>query len=258
MKIRLAIITIACVLAVSVLPVMALDHTNLDENHPLQLQDAYPVSQGEFVVEAGAGFALRHRSSDHAFFPAQFVYGILPNTQMEIGTNLFTGPHDIDEPGKSGDVSIGALYNFNQETLTLPAFALKGSMQFPTGVDSSGIDSELNGIITKSFHRLSLSFNAGYQFIGGHNRDERNGRYKFVFGGGYPVGAPMHTRTILLSDVYLEQASRRGVKKAFGGEIGLRHQLRERLILSVGFGSEFFGPSGRSLFFLNTGLSMGF
>jgi len=258
MKIRFVTITIACLVAISTLPAMALDHGNLDEGRPLHIQDAYPVSLGELVVEAGAGFAWRRHSSGHGFFPVQFVYGIFPNTQLELGTTFFTSPHDIDSQVKSGDVSVGALYNFNQETLTLPAFALKGSLQLPTGVDSSGVESEVTGIVTKSFHRLILSFNAGYQFIGGHNRDKRSGRYKFVFGGGYPVGAPMHTRTVLLADTYLEQASRRGEKKTVGGEIGLRHQLRERLVLDIGVGSEFSGPSDRSSVFLNAGFSFGF
>jgi hypothetical protein len=258
MKIRFVIITIACLVVISILPAMALDHGNLDEGRPLQIQDAYPVSLEELVVEAGAGFAWRRHSSDQGFFPVQFVYGILPNTQLELGTTFFTSPHEIDSPGKSGDVSVGALYNFNQETLTLPAFALKGSLQLPSGVDSSGIESEVTGIVTKSLHRLVLSFNAEYQFIGGHNRDERNSRYKFVFGGGYPVGSPKHTRTVLLADVFLNQAASRGERKTLGGEIGLRHQLRERLVLDLGVGSEFSGPTNRSPLYVNAGFSVGF
>lgn len=239
-------------------PAIALDHGNLDEGRPLLVQDAYPVSQGELVIETGAGFASQKRTSDHWFFPIQFVYGILPNTQLEVGTMFFTDPHDIDEPGKSGDMGISILYNFNQETVTLPAFALKGSLQFPTGVDSSGIESEITGIVTKSLGRLTLNFNAGYQWIGGHDPDQRNGVYKFVFGGGYPVGAPMYTRTIILADVYLQQSSLRGEKETLGAEIGFRLQLRERLVLDFGFGSELSGPSDRASFFVTAGFSVGF
>lgn len=237
---------------------IALDHGNLDEGRPLYIQDAYPVSQGELIIESGVGFRTRRRASDQWFFPIQFVYGILPNTQLEVGTTFFTSPHDNDGPGKSGDAGISILYNFNQESLTLPALALKGGLQFPTGVDASGIDSELTGIITKSFHRLTLNFNAGYQFIGSQNRDDRDGRYKLVFGGSYPIGAPIHTRTVLLADTFLEQGARRGTKKTVGGGIGFRHQLRERLVLDLGIGSEFSGPSDRSRFYINGGFSFGF
>lgn len=258
MKGVLAVITVMSLAVMPFLPAMALDHTNLDENRPLRLQDAYPVAQGEFVVEAGGGYSWNRGSSNRGFFPVQFVYGILPNAQVELGTTFLTSPGGVEGPGKSGDITLGGLYNFNQETVTLPAFALKGAVQFPSGVDSSGTEGEITAIITKSFHRLTLSLNGGYQFISRQNSDDRNGRYRFVFGGGYPVGAPMHTRTVLLSDFFIEQSSRRGEAQITGGELGLRHQVRERIVFDIGVGSEFSGPSDRSRFYVNVGFSIGF
>ncbi len=258
MRFTFLVFIIVCILALFTPNAIALDHMNLDEGRPIHLQDAYSVAKGEFVLETGAGVSLKKTASDQGLFSIQFVYGILPNTHFELGTTFFTSPHHSDSPHRSGDVNIGALYNFNQETLTLPALAVKGSLQFPSGVDSSGVDSELTWIVTKSFHRLTLSFNAGYQFLGGPDRNERRGRYKFVLGGGYPVGAPMHTRMVLLSDVYLEQSAQRGEKKTIGSEIGLRYQLRERIVVDFALGSEFSGPSDRSRFFLNAGFSVAF
>lgn len=248
-----------CAFFVPCFSATAVDHGNLDEGRPLHIQDAYPVSQGELVMETGLGFRTRKKSTDQWLFPIQFVYGILPNTQLEVGTTLFTNPHDVDGPGKSGDAGISILYNFNQESLALPALALKGSLQVPTGVDASGIDSELTGIITKSFYRLTLNFNAGYRFIGSsHNKNERHGTYMFALGGSYPVGAPLHTRTVLLADIFFEQAPLRGGKRTVGGEIGFRHQFRERVVLDCGIGSEFSGPADRSRLYISGGFSLGF
>lgn len=236
----------------------AIDHKNLDENRPLHLQDAYPVSQGEWALEAGIGFSSHRHASDQVLLPAQLIYGALPNFHLEVGTTFFIDPHDVDGPRKSGDLSFAALYNFNQETLTMPALGIKGTVTLPTGVDSSGIDSEITGLLTKSFYRLSMHFNATYEFINGREDGERAGRYRFVLGPSYPLGAPLHTRTTILADMFIEQAARHGEEEIIGAEAGVRHQLTERVVLDAGVGSEFSGPRDRSRFFIATGLSFVF
>jgi hypothetical protein len=236
----------------------AIDHKNLDESRPLHLQDAYPVSQGEWALEAGTGFLSKRRASDQVIFPVQLIYGALPNGHLEAGITLVTDPHDVDEPRKSGDLSIAALYNFNQETLTMPALGIKGAVTLPTGVDASGVDFEITGLLTKSFNRLSMHFNAAYELINGRGDGERAGRYRFVLGSSYPIGAPLHTRTTILADVFIEQAAHHGEEEIIGGEAGVRHQLTERIVLDAGIGSEFSGPRDRSRFFGSAGFSFVF
>ena len=117
---------------------MAIDHKNLDEGRPLRLEDAYAISTGELAVEAGASVTLRRRGADRGVFPIELLYGVFPNFQIGVGTTLSTDPREIDEPAKSGDLRIGALYNLNQETLVMPAFGMKLEVELPTGVDSDG------------------------------------------------------------------------------------------------------------------------
>jgi hypothetical protein len=109
----------------------------------LRRPDSYPVAAGEWAIEAGAGFTVQRQTSDRAFFPLEVLYGAFPNLQLGLGITLSTNPHDTDEPTKSGDLQLHALYNFNQETLTLPAFGLKLTANFPTEIDSSGVDVEI-------------------------------------------------------------------------------------------------------------------
>ncbi|HEV8674675.1 MAG TPA: transporter, partial [Methylomirabilota bacterium] len=141
-----------------------------------------------------------------------------------------------------------------------PAFGLKLTVNFPTGVDSSGVDGEIKGLVTKSFDRLSLHLNAAYEFLNSDTGagDERDGRYKVAIGASYPVGAPRYTRTTVLADFFTEQGSRRGEDNVFGVEVGFRHQLTLRLVLDAGVGTEFAGPAERSRFFVTAGLSVGF
>lgn len=238
--------------------VQAIDHSNLDENRPLRIEDAYPISVGEFALEAGVGYTMERHGTDRAFFPMEVLYGAYPGLQLSLGSTLLTDPREIDGPHKSGDLRLSSLYNFNQETLSQPAFGLRGSLNVPTGVRSAGVDFELKGLVTKSFNRWSLHFNPAYEFLSGGGRDERDGRYSFTLGTSYPIGAPKYTRTTLVADVFTEQSSRKGEANVWGAEAGFRHQMTQRLVLDFGVGSEFAGPAKRSTFFVTTGISFSF
>jgi Putative MetA-pathway of phenol degradation len=236
----------------------AIDHTNLDEGRPLRLEDAYAISTGEIALETGAGFTLRRHGTDRGFFPIEVLYGALRNFQIGIGTTLSTDPREVDDPAKSGDLRIGALYNFNQETLVMPAFGVKLEVELPTGVRSKGVDVELKGIVTKSFERLGVHFNAAYLFVTDAGHGERDGRYELVLGASYPIGAPRFTRATFVADIFTEQAIHRGDPNMVGAELGLRYQLTPTIVWDLGIGSEFAGPSDRSLFLLSTGISWAF
>ena len=234
------------------------DHKNLDEGRPLRLEDAYTIANSEISIETGAGFALLKRGPDRGFFPIEILYGAVPNLQLGIGSTLFTDPHDTDDRPKSGDLRASALYNFNQETLTLPAFAAKLTLTLPTGVDAHGYGVELKGIVTKSIDRLSFHLNAAYEFLTDPDRTERDGRYELALGASYPIGAPKFTRATLVGDVFADQPAARGEATIVGVEIGVRYQLTPSIVWDVGMGTEFAGPSTRSSFFAATGISLGF
>jgi Putative MetA-pathway of phenol degradation len=255
---RLSMLLSLALLAAIAQAAEAIDHKNLDEGRPLRLDDAYSIASGELAIEVGAGFALERRGPDRGVFPIEILYGAYPNLQLGLGTTLLTDPHDIDEQTKSGDLRVSGLYNFNQETLTLPAFGLKLELNLPTGIDSAGVDVEVKGVVTKSFDRLSLHLNVGYEFLSGTRQDECDGLYQVALGASYPVGAPQYTRTTLIGDVFTEQGSRHGGSNVVGVEIGFRHQLTARIVLDAGIGTEFAGPADRSPLFFTTGVSVGY
>jgi hypothetical protein len=236
----------------------AIDHRILDEGRPLRLEDAYSIAHGEVALETGIGFISPRRGRSHAFFPVELLWGAFPNYHFELGTTFFTDPRDLEGPARSGDLHLGALYNFNQETLTVPALGIKGNVRLPTGSDSSGTDFELKGMMTKSFGRLSLHFNAAYEWLARSAPGEREGRWVAVFGPSYPVGAPRYTRTVILADIYIEQSHQRGERETVGVEVGFRHQLTERIVVDAGLGTEVRGPPDRAELIATTGISIGF
>jgi len=236
----------------------ALDHDNLDPNRPIQMEDAYAIPKGEIGLESGVRFNDRRAGKTRFVFQPQIIYGAWYNTQIEIQGDLFTEPESVVGANKSGDLHLGVLYNFNTETLTLPAFAMRVEADLPTGVRSKGVDTQVTGVLTRSFGRLRVHLNAGYTALGSAQGQERNGSYRVVAAVSYPIGYPHRFRETLIVDVYTRQSDLVGQRNNTGVEIGLRHQLSSRIVLDGGLGTEFYGPSDRSALTGTIGMSVGF
>jgi len=239
-------------------PAFSLDHDNLDPNRPIQMEDAFPIPHGEIAIEGGVQFHDRRQSDTQVRFQPQVIYGAFANAQLEIMGDLFTDPHSLQGANKSGDLSLGLLYNFNTETLRLPAFAARVEVELPTGVRSKGVDTALTGVMTRSFGRLKTHLNAEYTFVGLPQNTERSGVYRLVAAVSYPLGYPGRFRETLIVDVYTRQSDLVGGSNHTGLEVGIRHQLSPRIVLDGGIGTEVSGPSGRSAILGTIGLSIGF
>jgi hypothetical protein len=113
-------VAIAGSLGVADPPAQAADHVNLEEEIPVQVEDAYPIPcrgrefQGLLRYE-------RTDDKDRFRFEPRLELGIAPNWQARLSAPFLLG--SADKTG-SGDVRLEAFYNFNMESLRLPAFAL--------------------------------------------------------------------------------------------------------------------------------------
>jgi len=236
----------------------ALDHDNLDPNRPIAIEDAYVIPKGEIGVEGGVTFNDRKEGKARFGFQPQIIYGAFENMQLEIMTGFQTEPTNVVGDDKSGDLSVGVLYNLNTETIHLPAFAVRAELGFPTGVNSKGVDTELTGVMTRSFGRWRTHVNVGYTFLGSPQGQERSGSYRVVAAVSYPLGYPTSFRDTIIANVFTRQSDLQGQRNPTGMGIGLRHQVSSRIVFDTGIGTEFWGPSDRSLFFGTVGLSVGF
>jgi len=236
----------------------ALDHDNLDPNRPIAIEDAFPVPHGEIGVEGGVLFNDRKQGGSRWIFQPQILIGAFANTQVELSSNITTDPTTVVGDDKSGDLSLGVLYELNTETVNVPAFAVRAGVGFPTGVNSKGIDTELTGIMTRSFGRWWTHVNIGYTFLGAPQGNERSGVYRVVAAVSYPLGYPTSFRDTIIANVFTRQSSLVGQTNPTGIGVGLRHQVSSRIVFDMGLGSEFAGPPDRSVFFSTIGLSVGF
>jgi len=238
--------------------VWALDHDNLDPNRPIAIEDAYVVPKGEIGVEGGILFSDRKRGESRLVFQPQLIIGAFNNTQLELSSDVSTDPRSVVGDDKSGNLTVGALYNFNTETLSLPAFAARVQLGFPTGVNAKGVDTAVTGVMTRSFGRWRAHVNVGYTFLGSPQGLERSGTYRVVAAVSYPLGYPTSFRDTIIANVFTRQSDLVGQRNPTGIGIGLRHQVSSRVVADIGIGSELFGPADRSVFFSTLGLSVGF
>jgi hypothetical protein len=153
------------VLGVAAVPLGAqIDYRNLDDDRPTRVEDAYPAERYAFellipyLIEREVGVTV------HASV-LELEYGFLPNAQIGLKVPLaVVRSGGTTTTGLSG-LRVFALYNFNTESLVLPAFSLRTDVTFPIG-SLGGSDTHLTvkGIATRSFGRTRLHLNGAYSF----------------------------------------------------------------------------------------------
>lgn len=216
----------------SCLPLFAADHLNLEEGLPTELEDAYPVAFRGREIQAVARYQQMDDGKDQMLLEPRIEFGFAPNAQARISAPFLLGNADKTD---SGNVGLELFYNFNTEGVILPAFALAGRADFPSGREAAGIDTTVKAIATKSITKMGLDrihVNGAWIHNAGNHSIHREDRYKLVFGYSRRIGPD----TVLVADYVREQEKERG-KTADILEIGARHQLTPLTVLSAGAGA---------------------
>ena len=147
-------------------PLMAqTEYHELESGRPVTVEDAYVTARQAIELQLAPLTVEQFGNGlTRATLEPAISYGILPRTDIEIIAPFIfrekgaTPAHGITQFG------IAALYNFNNESTLLPAFALKGEIAFPAGgAPTSGTLYEGRAIATKTlFDGLRLHVNVGY------------------------------------------------------------------------------------------------
>ena len=225
-------VQLAALALASVLPAWSADHSNLDEGLPTQVEDAYPVAFRSREIQAVFTYESTQDSEDRVIMEPRLEFGVLPNTQLTLHVPFYSG--NADRSG-SGDVGLGVLYNFNTETLVLPALALAAEADLPSGKDSHGVDTTLKLIVTKTVSASGLDrvhFNLEWKRNASPEADERKNHYVGILGYSRRIGPD----TILVADYVREEAAQED-EAANIVELGVRRQLTPLTVLSVGVGA---------------------
>jgi hypothetical protein len=220
--------------------VRAADHYNLDEGLPLHLEDAFPLASGNREIQISGGYERTKGNADRFTLVPRLEFGIAKNWQVSVDAPFYKGN---DDTTNSGNLRLGALYNFNQESTWFPALSLAGRAELPTGENSQGIDAAIKFIATKTIgnenlDRLHLNLEFAHKFDEVYG--ERSDRHKAILGYSRRLGPD----ALLVADLVRERELEDGMESNML-EVGIRWALDPRTVLSIGGGPGFGDDSPR-------------
>lgn len=228
-------LAVATAVAVQSYAARAADHTNLEEGLPVEAADAYAVNHHSRESQALARYEYSRDRTSKVMIDPRFEWGVVRNGQLAVRVPVML------ETGKRvdlGRVAADALYNFNQETLTVPAFAIGGMVEAPTGAEAidKSFDPAMKLNVTKHLPGTTflhaLHFNAMWQFnVRRHAEEERAGRYKLIGAYSFRVSSWV----LGIADFVREQRMEFG-RYSNVAELGFRMQLTPLLVAAVGGG----------------------
>lgn len=228
LKTTIAAMALLCVTGIA----GAHDHINLERGIPVQLEDAYPTAYMNRELQGIARYEQTRDDKHRYELIPVFEYGIIRNGEFEIQAPFRLGTASTQG---SGDINVSALYNFFYEGLLLPAVAVSGGLNVPTGKGSRGVDPSASLLLTKTlsrgtfFHRVH--FNARWHHNNNSTAEQRINRYEFAL--GYQVRLDPNNQ-ILLSGLRRQELEKG--KEVNLVELGLRHQWNPLWVLAAGVG----------------------
>jgi hypothetical protein len=208
------------------------DHHRLEEGLPVEVEDAFATGYRNRELQTVIRYERTDDNENLVYLEPRLEYGIWPNAEIQVAVPVRMG--NADRTG-SGDIDLSALYNFNHETLFLPALSLEGTVTFPTGKDSDGYDTELKFLATKTIGKTSrlhqLHLNVSWLRNDEREEDERRNRYKAVLGYSSSIAADW----IFVADIVREALEE---EDAFANlvEAGVRFQYSPLTVLALGVG----------------------
>ncbi len=212
----------------------AADHSNLEEGLPLEVEDAYATAYRNREIQGVIRWDRTDEGKDKLVLTPRFEWGFLRNAQLRVDAPFILG--DADKTG-SGDVRTELFYNFNTESVYLPAFAASVRADFPSGHDSRGIDTSVKLIASKMpFPWTTLLHRIHVNVAWTHNSDRREGERSDFYTAVVGFSVRAWKDTLFLAD-YVREAERERGKDANILEAGIRQQITPLLVLSLGAGA---------------------
>jgi len=209
----------------------AADHSNLEEGLPTQVEDAYPIALGGREIQALFRFDKTKKGENLFHIVPRLEYGFAANWQGKLEVPILAG--NADRRG-SGDIRLELLYNFNTEGLIVPAFALTGGLDFPSGIKSRGVDPRLKFIVTKSITQTGLDrlhFNFAWRHNFRNRGDERQNLFTTILGYSRRLDADTTFVADFVRELEIEKKQESNVF-----EFGVRRQLDPLTTVSAAAG----------------------
>jgi hypothetical protein len=140
-----------------------IDYRNLDEGRPVQTEDAYPVERHAFELVIPYEYENEQGQVRTHLVAPELAYGIADNAMLGVALPFaaLDGGAGAETEWGLGGPRLFALYNFNTESPTLPAVAVRADASFPIGdLGGDGTRVAFTAIATRSWGRTRAHLNA--------------------------------------------------------------------------------------------------
>lgn len=159
---RATLLTAVLLVASGSAPLAAqIDYRNLDDHRPVRTEDAYPIERYAFELLVPYEFEDEAAHDRHHLVAPELAYGVAANTQVGLKLPFAAVDDGVRTTWGFGGPRLFGLYNFNTESLSLPALSVRADLAVPAG-GLAGDDPQLTlkAIATRSWGLTRLHLNA--------------------------------------------------------------------------------------------------
>lgn len=239
------------------------EYANTDIGRPIRVEDAYAVDRHALDLRLAPLRVERGRGVSSLSVTPAVAYGLVPRTQVTLGIPVFfRGDGAGTRRGGIAGVDVSALYNFNAETRSLPAFGLRSGVLMPLGeYGPERTYPSLAALATRTMRSTRVHANAQYTF---GSRDDNAATERGSNSAGVPLtrwvagvsaDRVFAYRSLLATAEALvsEPLARDGADIEWTATAGVRYQLTPVVVLDGGFGRRMTGAS--QAWFVTVGVS---
>lgn len=213
-----------------------IDYRNLDDGRPVHTEDAYPIERYAFELLTPAEVQYFPGGLETTTITSELEYGLTPNGQVGLAVPFAF----VRRPGASGLGDFGlaglrlhGLYNFNTESRSLPAVAVRADLALPVGALAGDVARvTLKAIATRSWGLTRAHVNAAWSFGSDDGLTEAGAAARWS--GSLAVDRTLFRSSLLLVVEGLVEQEVRGAPTTVLVSGGARWQWSPILVLDVG------------------------
>ena len=235
----------------------AADPQSISTDVPVQVEDAFPTKYGVMTLQNTDVYTDDNKNSkgaDDTQVQGVVKIGALPGLQVDIGPSYNFGDQSNAD---SGAGTVDALYQFNDNTTYLPAFAAHIYYEQPYGAGHQSQEWVFRGIATKylgpSDRAPRLDINLTDYHLEQPSSTSRKDQLEAIVG----LSADLNQNTAIVGDVVHGDLSAVGQVETIV-DVGLRHTISGDWAISggVGAGVEQQSPAFRVFFALQKDINL--
>lgn len=222
------------------------DPQSLAPNFPIQIEDAFVVPTGVFQVQADDHFSRSAAGVELGSAEPVFKLGAAHHLQLDISPSYNWASRN--SPG-NGALTADALYQLNDNSKYIPAFAVHGYVQTGYGPNPASTSFIVRGIATKSLGDSvtapRLHLNLTWTDVTAPAPGQRASLYSFAVG----YSRLLTPKLAVVTDLVDQQQPAKTRWETLA-DVGLVYQVSRDWSVSVGGGAGVAGHAADQRFFL--------